>query len=125
MSGVLERARNNAPYLFWVVGVAWLGVGILAGSALVAWPVAACVLSGLFLRMWPGTRLTWAWAISSAVMGLIISAYQVYAWAPFIGGAFSTLATEALGGFAILGLVHVFLIYAGGYGPRGPKQATS
>ena len=87
-------------------------MAVLAASALIAWPVVACIAGGLMLRRWPTRRLTWAWAVATAAMGFLLSAYQVYAWLLFIGGAFSSLAAASSVGFAVLAVVHVFLFYA-------------
>ena len=113
MPKVLEPLVANASYFFIAVGVVWLAVAILAGSALILWPVVACLAGGLMLRQMPSHRFTWAWVVSSAVMGFLISAYQVYAWAGYLGGTFSSLAATLFGGFAVLAIVHVFLFYAG------------
>ena len=110
---ILDTLRANVSYAFIVVGLAWLAVAVLAGSSLILWPVGVCIVSGVALRMWPGERLTWAWTVSSAVLGFLLSAYQVYAWAPFLGGAFSTLAGGAVVGFAAFAVAHLFLFYAG------------
>jgi hypothetical protein len=112
--------RGNAAYLFIAVGVVWIAVAIVTGSSLLAWPVVACLVSGALLKLYPSKRITWAWAISTAGLGLLLSAYQVYAWSPFIGGAFSTLAGSALAVFVVLAAAHVVLLYAG-TGPRLAK----
>ena len=90
-----------------------MAAAVLAGSALVLWPAAACLLGGVMLRAWPDGRLTWSWAVSAAVLGFLLAAYQVYAWAPFLGGAFSSVAAEASGAFVVLALLHIVLFYAG------------
>jgi hypothetical protein len=113
MPNVVGMLRANSAYAFLAVGVVWLAVAVLAGSALVLWPVVACFVSGYALKMMPGHRFTWAWVLSSAVMGFLLSTYQIYAWSPFVGGAFSTLAATILVGFAVFAVVHVFLFYAG------------
>ncbi len=113
MPGILGTLRANAAYVFMAVGVAWLAVAVLAGSALILWPVLAFLVSGFMLRMMPGKRFTWAWVVSSAVLGFILSAYQVYAWSPFIGGNFTTLAAASLVGFALFAAVHLLLFYVG------------
>lgn len=113
MSALLGRLRANAAYAYLFVGVLWVVVAVLAWSALVLWPAVACLLGGLMLRMWPGGRLTWSWAVSAAVLGFLIAAYLVYSWAPFLGGAFSSVAAEATGAFTVLALLHLFLFYAG------------
>jgi hypothetical protein len=125
MPRVSELLRQNAAYFFLVVGAAWVGVAVLAGSLLILWPVAACLASGLLLKFRPGRRFTWAWALSSAVLGLLISAYQVYAWSPYIGGAFSTLAATALAGFAVFSVVHMLLLYAGTSRQKTAKPTLS
>ncbi len=123
MPPVLSLLRANSAYAFVAVGVAWLAVAVFAASALILWPVIACFVSGVALKMWPGQRFTWAWVLSTAVLGLLISAYQVYAWAPFVGGSFSTVAAASLVGFAIFALVHLFLFYAG-FKPPAPAPAS-
>ena len=113
MSAILERLRAKAAYAFLAVGVIWLAVAALAGSALILWPALACLLGGLQLKMWPTRRLTWAWAVSSAVLGFLLATYQVFAWVPYLGGAFSSVAAEAFGAFVVLALMHLFLFYVG------------
>ncbi len=113
MPDILGMLRTNSSYAFLVVGVVWLAVAVLASSVLILWPVAACIVSGLALRMWPGGRFTWAWTVSSAVLGFLLSAYQVYAWAPFLGGTFSVTAAVTLVGFAVFAVVHLLLFYTG------------
>jgi len=112
MSSLLGYLRTNSAYAYFAVGFVWLAVAVLAGSALILWPVLALVLGGAQLRMWPARRLTWAWAVSTAVFGFLLAAYQVYAWLPFLGGAFSTVAATASSVFAVLALLHLFLFYA-------------
>jgi len=124
MFDVLAILRKNAAYAFFVVAAAWLAVAVLGDSPLTLWPVVACVVSGITLRMWPGQRFTWAWVVSTAVLGFLLSAYQVYAWAPFLGGTFSALAATSFVGFAIFAVVHVFLFVVG-LGPTIPKSAAA
>jgi hypothetical protein len=124
MASVLGMFRSQAAYFFIVVGLVWGAVGVLISSYLTAWPVVACLVAGVLLKIKPGYRLTWAWAIATASMGFLVSAYQVYAWAPFLGGAFSTLAGETLAGFAVFAVVHVLLFYAGVARPKAVKSAT-
>jgi len=113
MPRLFEPLVSNAPYFFIAVGVVWLAVAFVAASALLLWPVVACIAGGLMMRQIPSHRFTWAWVVASASMGFLICAYQVYAWAGFLGGVFSGVAAEAFVGFAVLALVHVFLFYAG------------
>jgi len=118
---LLEPLVVNAPYFFIAVGVFWLAIAFLTGSALILWPVIACVLGGLMLRQMPSFRLTWAWVVATAAMGFLICAYQVYSWAGFLGGTFSGLAAGSLVTFAVLAVIHMFLFYAGTAKP-GPKE---
>jgi hypothetical protein len=76
------------------------------------------------LREWPSGRLTWSWAVATAVMGFLLSAYQVYAWLSFLGGAFSTLAVASVIGFAVFAVVHVLLFYASTSKPSVAKAAA-
>ncbi len=121
MPDLLRLLRANSSYAFFGVGVVWIAVAVLAWSALVLWPVVAFFVSGYLLRAMPGQRLTWAWVVSTTVLGFLLSAYQVYAWSPFLGGAFSSVAAASLAGFAIFALVHVVLFYVG----LRPKSAVS
>jgi hypothetical protein len=125
MPKLLDALAANAAYAFVAVGVVWLAVAILASSALILWPVIACVAGGVLLKLWPSGRLTWAWAISSATMGFLLAVYQVYAWAGFLGGAFSSFAAASLVAFLALAIAHVFLFYAGMARPKVPKSASS
>ncbi len=113
MTDVGGFLREYSPYLFWVIAAVWAVVGVDGRSVLMAWPVVACALSGVLLEFKPGWRVTFSWAASTAVMGLLICVYQVYAWSPLLAGDFSALAASTLGAFAVLAVVHVFLLYAG------------
>jgi hypothetical protein len=124
MSALLGTLRGNSAYVFIAVGVLWLAVAVAAGSALILWPVFACVLGGVLLKMWPTGRLTWAWTISTAVFGFLLAAYQVYAWLPFLGGTFSGIAAVASVVFFVFALLHAFLFYAGAY-PVKPEAEKS
>jgi hypothetical protein len=121
MPRVLDTLRSNVAYAFIVVGAIWLGVAFNARSYLALWPVATSLLSGLLLRMRPNDRLTWAWASSSAVLGLLLSAYQAYVAIPLVGGALTSVASISLGGFSAFALVHLLILYAGNSAPAQPK----
>ncbi len=95
----------------------WLVVASFAGP-LVLWPVVTCLIAGVLMRMQPGTRLTWAWATSSAILGLLLAAYAAYANAPLISGPFSAIASLSLAGFGAFAVAHLFLLYAG-YSAKG------
>ena len=113
MSALLGTLRANVAYAFFAVGAAWLAVAALSGSALLLWPVVACLFGGLLLRLRPNKRFTWAWVVATAVFGLLLAAYRAYAWLPLLGSAFSSVAAEGSAVFAVLALLHLFLIYAG------------
>ena len=121
MPKVLERIRDFSAYAFVAVGLVWLAIAFLAGSALLLWPVVACIVGGVLLRLRSGGRLTFAWASSAAVLGLVLSGYQVYQWMPFLGGAFNNLAAESLGGFVVLAAVHFILLYSAATRPKSAK----
>ncbi|HYB75464.1 MAG TPA: hypothetical protein VEC08_00750 [Nitrososphaerales archaeon] len=124
MPKFLDALVANAAYAFIVVGVIWLAVAILSDSSLILWPVVACIAGGIMLREWPSGRLTWSWAVATAVMGFLLSGYQVYAWLSFLGGAFSTVAAVSVIGFAFFALVHVFLFYSATSKPSVAKAAA-
>jgi hypothetical protein len=121
MPNLLDSVKANAAYAFLAVGVVWLVIAYLNHSYLVLWPVVTLMAAGTLLKIRPGDRLTWAWASSSAVMGLILSAYQAYVAVPLVGGPSTTIASESLGGFAAFAAVHLFLLYAGNSAPAEPK----
>ena len=121
MSKVFGTLRSNVAYAFLAVGAVWLGVALNLHSYIALWPVLTCFLSGVLLRMRPGDRLTWAWTSSSAVLGLLLSAYQAYAAVPLLGGTFSSVASISLGGFAVFALAHLVLLYAGNSAPAQPR----
>lgn len=118
MSKVSGILKSNLPYEFVVVGVAWTVVAVGLGLAQVLWPALTCYVAGLLLKFVPSERITWPWAISSAVLGLLISAYQVYVAIPFVSSTFSLVGTETLVGFVVFTLVHLALLYFG-YSPVG------
>ena len=114
MQSLAGTIRNNTAYVFVVAGIVWLAAVVLTGSLLVLWPVVACVLSGVLLRMYPGSRFTAAWASASALMGIALSAYQVYAAAPLVSGTFETIAGTSIVAFLLFGLFHVYLLAVSG-----------
>ncbi|MGD0477402.1 MAG: hypothetical protein ABSB29_04440 [Nitrososphaerales archaeon] len=110
--------KSNLAYEFMFVGVVWAVVAAGLGLVLVLWPALTCLAAGLLLKFLPSGRITWAWATSSAVLGLMVSAYQAYVAIPLISSTFSFVATETLAGFALFALVHLVLLYSG-YSPAG------
>ncbi|HXW94984.1 MAG TPA: hypothetical protein VEJ19_04695 [Nitrososphaerales archaeon] len=124
MPKFLDTLVANAAYGFMAVGVIWLAIAVLSDSALLGWPVVACIAGGIMLREWPSGRLTWPWAVATAAMGFLLSAYQVYAWLSFLGGAFSTLAVVSIIGFALLAFLHVLLLYTATSKPAIAKAAS-
>jgi hypothetical protein len=125
MPKVLDMLKVNAPYAFIAVGVAWLAIAVATAAGLVLWPVVACFVAGALLKLRPALRVTWAWALATASLGFLLSAYQVYAWAPFLGGTFTAVAGAALVLFAALALAHIFLFYLGASKPKAPKSGSS
>ncbi len=112
MQSVSQTLRRNLAYVFIAVGLLWLVVGALTGSAFAAWPVVACILSGILLKAYPDSRLTTPWASATAIMGLFLSAYQVYAAAPLLSGAFATIAGSSMAIFFVFGVFHLLLLAA-------------
>jgi hypothetical protein len=109
LSGTL---RDNLSYLFIVVGTVWLGLAYVTGSLLLLWPVVACVISGVLLKAAPSAKLTVAWAGASALMGIVLSAYQAYSASPLVAGQFAEIASLSLVGFVLFGLAHLYLLAA-------------
>ena len=124
MPKFLDTLVANSAYAFIAAGVVWLAVAIFASSSLILWPVVACIAGGIMLREWPSGRLTWSWAVATAVMGFLLSAYQAYAWLSFLGGAFSTLAVASVIGFAVFAVAHVFLFYSATSKPSSVSPAS-
>ena len=109
LSGML---RNNLPYLFVVVGAVWLGFVVVTGSTLLLWPVLACVISGVLLRIAPLSNFTAAWVGASALMGLVLSVYQAYVATALVTGRLAEIAWISLAAFVIFGVVHLYLLAA-------------
>jgi heme/copper-type cytochrome/quinol oxidase subunit 3 len=120
-----DLLRARSAYVYLVVGIAWLGVAALAGSLLILWPVVACIAAGALLILRPGKRFTWAWVLATAVLGLLLAAYQVYSWASFVLGAFAAVAGEAIAVFLVLAVIHAFLLFAGASGTKPAKSEQS
>jgi hypothetical protein len=121
MPSPLSALRKNAAYAYVVVGAVWLAIAYYEQSALLLWPVVAMVVGGVLLKVRPGWRLTWAWVVSAAVLGLVLAFYQVYVAAPLVMGQASMIAEVSLSVFALFGLVHILLAYAGS-GPAGKPK---
>ena len=101
-----------------MVGIVWAAIAIALGFAIVLWPALTCFVAGFLLKLQPVGRLTWPWATSSAVLGLLVSVYQAYIAVLFISGTFSLVAGETLAAFTVFALVHLILLYTG-YSPAG------
>ena len=113
MPPFLNTVKAQAQYAFVGAGVLWLVLALYEWSALLLWPVIALVAAGAMLRLLPGERLTWAWAVSAAVLGMVVALYQVYLALPLLQSAFSTVAGASLAVFAVFAAAHVVLAYAG------------
>lgn len=107
------------------MGFAWLGVAVAGGSMFILWPVIACIASGILLFFRPGIRFTWAWVLATAALGFLLAAYQAYLWVPFVSGAFSAVAGEAIAIFAALAIVHALLFLAGASKAKPSKSEPS
>ncbi len=122
MSKVFGTLKSNSAYVLLVLAVVWLGFSVYLGSYYVLWPVVALGLAGVFLKVWPGERLTWAWSKAAVVLGLLLSAYTGYAAWPFTGGVFSTAAIVTVAVFAVFALVHLAVLYMGSQSVKQAKQ---
>lgn len=116
MPKVFDILKSNLSYEFIIVGVVWAVAAVGLGFVLILWPAVTCLAAGFLLKFLPSGRFTWSWAVSSAILGFLISAYQVCVAIPYINSAFSLVATETLAGFAFFALVHLALLYSG-YSP--------
>lgn len=125
MPRFIDALRSRSAYGYLAVGVAWLAVAAIAGSYFVLWPVVACLASGVLLLFRPSMRFTWAWVLATGALGFLLAAYQVYAWTPFVVGAFSLVAGEAIAAFAVLALVHVLLFFAGATKAKPARSGSS
>ena len=115
MPNVTEFLKSYVAYEFIAVGILWVVAAIGVGSSFVLWPAITCMASGVLLKFWPSGRFSWAWATASALLGLMVSGYQVYVAVPLISGVFSTVAVETLVAFAVFAVAHVVLFYGGYY----------
>ncbi len=120
MPSIADTIKANAAYVFVAVGVVWAVLAYVASAGVVLWPSATCLLSGVLMKLRPGERLTWAFSISSAALGLLVSGYQVYFWSPLVGGSASSMAGISMGLFGVFAAVHLYLIYAGSAKPSNP-----
>lgn len=112
MQSAFSAVRKYLSYLFILFALIWVGIAFLAGSVFVLWPAVACGVGGVLLKAMPGSRLTVAWAPAASLLGLILSAYQVYEAIPLLSGAFATVASASAALFFLLGVGHVYLAYA-------------
>ncbi|MDV3276832.1 MAG: hypothetical protein LYZ69_00015 [Nitrososphaerales archaeon] len=110
MQSISSLLKGNLAYVFVVVGLVWLGLVVLTSSTLVLWPVLACLISGALLKLRPASNLTTAWASASALMGLALSAYQVYVAAPLVTSDFATIAGASVAAFVVFGLFQLYLL---------------
>jgi len=122
MSSALGALRRNVRYAFLLMGVVWLAIAAYVGSLLLLWPVVALLVGGALLMTRPGWRLTWAWVISAAFLGMLLSLYQAYVAASLVTGAFATVAGGSLALFALLFVVHIVLAYFGATTTTGPPR---
>jgi hypothetical protein len=122
MLPLLEPAKRNASYLFLVAGVLWLGALYATSSILILWPALACILSFLLLRFLPNERFSLAWVLASGFLGFLLSAYQAYVAATFLGGPFASIAAISLVVFFVFAIYHLFLMYAGRAKPKEPEE---
>ncbi|HME19342.1 MAG TPA: hypothetical protein VKF15_06390 [Nitrososphaerales archaeon] len=111
MPSFLNTIRSRADYAFIAVAVVWLAFALYEWSVLLLWPVVALAAGGAMLRLRPGKKVTWAWTISAAVMGLVVAIYQVYLAVPLLQSAFSMVAGASLVVFVVIGGAHVVLAY--------------
>jgi hypothetical protein len=112
MQALSTVLKTNLSYLFVAVGAIWLGFTVVTGSTLLLWPVLACVVSGILLRVAPSANFTAAWVGASALMGLVLSAYQAYVASSLLMGQLAEIAWLSLAAFVVFGLVHLYLLVA-------------
>jgi hypothetical protein len=119
MPALLKVLKDNVPYAYGVMGALWLATAFVTGTPLLAWPTVAFLIGGALLKVQPGKRLTWAWAIATPIMGFLLAGYQAYAAVPLLLGAFSEVAIPSLVLFVVFALGHLLLLYAGNVGSLG------
>jgi len=115
-----EALKSYLVYEFIAVGILWVVAAVYVDRAVVLWPALTCIAAGALLKLWPSGRLSWAWASASALLGFMVSGYQVYVALPLISGVFSTVAVESLVAFAVFAVAHIVLFYTG-YSPAATK----
>jgi hypothetical protein len=112
MLPLLETVKRNLAYLLLAAGVIWLAALFATSSVLLLWPAAACFASGALLKVRREDRFSAAWVSSSAIMGLVLSAYQSYAATLLISGEFVSIASISLVAFLAFAILHAILLYA-------------
>ncbi|HXW37191.1 MAG TPA: hypothetical protein VEJ36_04730 [Nitrososphaerales archaeon] len=118
---LMDIVRKNTAYLFLLAGAVWAGAIVLTGSVLVAWPTIACLASGVLLLVRPEYRITYAWVISSAVLGLLLAGWQAVSDVPFLSGDFALVAAASLVAFLAFALLHAVLLYGYGLPPKNTE----
>jgi Ca2+/Na+ antiporter len=118
----MKPIRANLAYLFLAAGVIWSGLIYLTSSLLILWPAVACVVGGLLLKLVADNKMSNIWAISAAVLGFVLAAYQAFAAVPLLFGAFSIVAIASLVLFFLFAVLHLFLLYGAGVQPEETEE---
>lgn len=113
-----ERLRSSAPYLFVLVGIAWIALAYDAYAALLGWPAGVCIVSGLLLKTRREANVTLAFSRASSLFGFLVSAYQVYVASLLLGGPFTALASASVAAFFLFAALHAVLFYSAGSPPK-------
>jgi hypothetical protein len=114
MPSPVEMLRARLPIAFLAMGVVWLVFVYVASSLLVLWPAVTCLASGGLLLWKPKGKFTYAWARASAVLGLVLGAYQVLVAAPLVTGNFALIAAASLVVFLVIAAFNILLFYVSG-----------
>lgn len=121
MPDIVSQFRTRLPYVLLFAGVAWLGILFLTSSFLIVWPAFACIAGGLLWLTRPKERISWAWATAAALMGFLLSGYQVLASAVLLTGTFASVNAISLVVFLVFAAVHAMVLYAGNSGVKAPE----
>jgi len=96
--------------LYLLAGVFWVGILATGGGVLLFWAALTCFLSGLFLFEWSSSWVTRPLTKATALFGLALAAYQVYAALTLIGTGLDSVALISGGVFAIVAVLYLYLL---------------
>ena len=97
------------PIIFLIVGVFWAGLVATGGPVLLLLATIVFVLSGILLIVIPSRWFTRPLAGATALLGLTLTAWQVYQAATLLGSTLNGVGATSAGIFAVFALLCAYL----------------